>query len=214
MGDPEDAGRAALPAGRGEEADLPDFCRKPTLILGCGNVLFGDDGFGCALVEHLERNHPVPESVCLLDAGTGVRRLLFTIGLGQVRPRRILVLDAIDAGRPPGEVFEVDPAAIPPAKMDDFSLHQVPTSNLLRELGALCGVEVRVLACQAGPLPGEVRPGLSPAVRAALPSAAAWVVREYFGRTAAAFPPTRREPGHGVCSSGPCVSGDAPEGTA
>jgi len=33
------------------DADLPAYCRKPTLIVGCGNVLYGDDGFGCALVE-------------------------------------------------------------------------------------------------------------------------------------------------------------------
>jgi len=31
------------------------------------------------------------------------------------------------------------------------------------------------------PLPDEVRPGLSAAVRAALPPAAKWVAREYFG---------------------------------
>ena len=47
-------------------AELPDFCRKPTLILGCGNVLFGDDGFGCALVEALEARGAVPDDVCLL----------------------------------------------------------------------------------------------------------------------------------------------------
>ena len=44
----------------------------------------------------------------------------------------------------------------PLAKLDDFSLHQLPTSNLLRELQEICGVEVRVLACQTGPLPEEV----------------------------------------------------------
>ena len=37
-----------------EEDAIPDFCSKPALILGCGNVLFGDDGFGCALAEYLE----------------------------------------------------------------------------------------------------------------------------------------------------------------
>lgn len=163
-----------------EESDLPDFCRKPTLILGCGNTLFGDDGFGCELVDYIERNHSVPEAVCLLDVGTGVRKLLFTLCLSPVRPGRILVLDALDVGRDPGAVVEIDPAEIPPVKLDDFSLHQIPTSNLLRELEAHCGVEVRVLACQTGPLPGEVRPGLSAAVRAALPAAAEWVVREYF----------------------------------
>ncbi len=161
------------------EGELPEFCCKPTLILGCGNVLFGDDGFGCAVVERLQGEGGVPDSVCVLDAGTGARSLLFTLCLSPVRPRRLLIVDAIDAGREPGELFEIDPAEIPPAKADDFSLHHVPTSNLLRDVQERCGVEVRVLACQTGPLPEEVRPGLSPAVLAALPRAAEWVARVY-----------------------------------
>ena len=117
-------------------------------MLGCGNILFGDDGFGCAVVDYVEAHYRVPEAVCLLDVGTGVRKLLFTLCLSSARPQRLLILDAIDAGRSPGEIFEIDPAEIPPVKLDDFSLHQLPTSNLLRELQEACGVEVRVLACQ------------------------------------------------------------------
>lgn len=169
-------------APRGDDSDvaLPDFCRKATLVLGCGNTLFGDDGFGCALVNYFERHGGAPESVCLLEAGTGVRQLLFTLCLSPQRPKRILVLDAADVGRSPGDLLELDPADIPPVKLDDFSMHQLPTSNLLRELQEHCGVEVRVLVCQPGLLPGEVRPGLSAEVRAALPRAARWVTREYF----------------------------------
>jgi len=170
-----------------EPSDLPDFCRKPTVVLGLGNILFGDDGFGCAVVDYLESHYPVPEAVCLLDAGTGVRKLLFTLCLSSARPQRLLIVDAIDAGRTPGEIFEIDPAEIPPVKLDDFSLHQLPTSNLLRELQESCGVEVRVLACQTGPLPEEICQGLSKASSDAVPRAAEWLVREYFPR-ATAFP--------------------------
>jgi len=164
-----------------DQSDLPDFCRKPTLVLGCGNILFGDDGFGCAVVDYVETHYRVPEAVCLLDAGTGVRKLLFTLCLSSARPQRLLILDAIDAGSTPGEIFEIDPAEIPPVKLDDFSLHQLPTSNLLRELQETCGVEVRVLACQTGPLPEEISQGLSKAVSGAVPQAAEWV-HKYFSR--------------------------------
>ena len=168
-----------------DPSDLPDFCSKPTLVLGCGNTLFGDDGFGCAVIEYVETHYQVPESVCLLDVGTGVRKLLFTLCLSPARPQRLLILDAIDAGRTPGEVFEIDPSEFPVAKLDDFSLHQLPTSNLLRELQETCGVEVRVLACQTGPLPEEVREGLSEAVSCAVPVAAEWLVRDHFVRPTA-----------------------------
>ena len=48
-----------------DPSDLPDFCRKPTVVLGIGNILFGDDGFGCAVVDYVEAHYPVPEAVCL-----------------------------------------------------------------------------------------------------------------------------------------------------
>jgi coenzyme F420 hydrogenase subunit delta len=162
------------------EFELPDFCVKPTLILAIGNVFFGDDGFGCVLAEHLETHFNIPDSVCLLDAGTGVRKLLFTLCLSPVRPRRLLILDAVDVGREPGEWFEIDPSGIPIVKLDDFSMHQVPTSNMLHELQQQTGVEVRVLVCQTGPLPMEISPGLSAPVRRAVREAAEWVAREYF----------------------------------
>lgn len=52
---------------------------------------------------------------------------------------------------------------------------------MLRELQESCGVEVRVLACQTGPLPEEVQEGLSEAVSNAVPRAADWLSHQYFG---------------------------------
>lgn len=163
-------------------AELPEFCRKPTLILGCGNILFGDDGFGCAVVEYLEAHFALPEDVCLLDVGTGVRKVLFTLCLSAERPRRVLILDALDVGREPGELFEISPKDIPANKCDDFSVHQLPTSNLLRELEEQCGVEVRVLGCQTATLPVEICPGLSEPVYRAVPEVAERVTAYYHTR--------------------------------
>ena len=165
---------------REPQNELPQFCRQPVVILGCGNIFFGDDGFGCAVVDYIESHGGAPQFVCLLDAGTGVRNLLFTITLSPVKPRRLLILDAVDVGRTPGELFELDPSEIPAVKIDDFSMHQMPTSNLLRELQQQCGLQVRILACQTGALPEQIAPGLSPPVERAVAKAAAWIAREYF----------------------------------
>lgn len=163
-----------------QTARLPEFCQKPTLVLGCGNTLFGDDGFGCAVADYLERYYRIPDEVCVLDVGTSVRNLLFTLCLTPTRPKRIVLLDGVDLGRVPGELVEIDPADIPAVKQNDFSLHQFPTSNLLRELQQECGLEVRMLACQVSSLPEEVNPGLSEAVKRAVPIAAARIAAEYF----------------------------------
>jgi coenzyme F420 hydrogenase subunit delta len=163
-------------------ADLPQFCRKPIVILGCGNVFFGDDAFGCAVVDYIESHGGAPDSVYLLDAGTGVRNLLFTLALSPSKPKRLLIVDAVDMNRAPGELFELDPAEIPSVKIDDFCMHQIPTSNLLRELQDRCGLEVRVLACQIDKLPDQVAPGLSRSVKDAVVEAAEWIAREYIAR--------------------------------
>ena len=150
---------------------LPEFCRKRILVLGCGNRLFGDDGFGPAVVECLQTNYAgrIPEDVCILDAGTGVRTILFTLVLGERRPAQVIIVDAVDANRKPGEIFTLNIDEIPAAKIDDFSMHQLPTSNLLKELQGLCGVDVRIVSCQVERIPDSVSPGLSAALQRAVP---------------------------------------------
>ncbi len=161
-----------VPSSPSPEVTAPAYCRAKVLILGCGNVLFGDDGFGPAVVAALESGHPpLPPSVCALDAGTGVRSILFTLVLSETRPRTIIVVDATDGGREPGELFHLPVDEIPANKISDFSVHQLPTSNLLSELQKLCGVNVRILSCQVQHVPDSVSPGLSPAVAKAVPRA-------------------------------------------
>lgn len=143
---------------------------KSVLVLGCGNPLLGDDGFGPAVIEHLEGRRRIPEHVSCVDAGTSVREILFDLLLSEERPRKIIVVDAVDvAGRGPGEIFAIAVNQISPAKIADFSLHQFPTVNLLRELHEHTAVELHILAVQITEIPEEVRPGLSPPVAAAIP---------------------------------------------
>jgi coenzyme F420 hydrogenase subunit delta len=147
--------------------EAPDYCRCETLVLGCGNVLFGDDGFGPAVAGELRRRAELPRSMVVVDAGTSARQLLFDLVLSPVRPRRLIVVDAVDMGREPGEVWTLQANELPSVKIDDFSMHQLPTSNLLRELAELAGVEVQCIVAQVSELPAEVKPGLSPPMREA-----------------------------------------------
>jgi coenzyme F420 hydrogenase subunit delta len=159
---------------------FPIYCQKEILIAGCGNKLFGDDGFGPAVVEYLLGHCQIPNNICLLDVGTGIRKILFTISLSEPRPKVIVIIDAVDKGRKPGEIFEIALDEIPKEKMDDFSMHQVPTSNLLRELQDFCSVKVRVMACQIKTIPETMQSGLSEPVNKAVPLMAQKIVKEYF----------------------------------
>lgn len=160
--------------------EVPAFCHAQVLVLGCGNVLFGDDGFGPAVVEWLTRqcHDRMPAGVCAMDAGTGARTILFTLALSATRPSKIIIVDAVDAGRRPGDLFSLELDELPVRKIDDFSMHQLPTSNLLRELQDLCGVEVKVVACQVAHIPDAVSPGLSDALQQAVPKACEAILTE------------------------------------
>jgi len=164
--------------GGGADETVPEFCRRPILVLGCGNILFGDDGFGPAVVEQLESRlggRP-PERACIINAGTSSRTILFTVTLSDIRPRKIIIVDAVDAGRRPGEVFSLSLDEIPPNKIDDFCVHQIPTSNLLRELRDHCGIDVEVVSCQVERIPETVLPGLSDSVQAAVPKVVSMIL--------------------------------------
>ena len=141
-------------------------------IFGCGNVLLGDDGFGPAVIEQLLRAG-LPPSVHALDVGTAIREyLLDYLMLPELRPAVLIVVDAApQQGGAPGEVRLCTPAELPACKIHDFSLHQFPTVNLLRELKAETGIAVLVLiAHQAAPIE-SFGPGLSPVMRAAVEAA-------------------------------------------
>lgn len=159
---------------------LPEFCIKPILILGCGNVLFGDDGFGPAVVEYLEKHYKIPEHICILDVGTGVRKILFTIALSENKPLEIIIIDAVDKGRKAGEIFEMLIDEIPTEKTDNFSMHQAPTSNLLKELKEKCNIKIRVFACQVALIPREMNFGLSEPLQQAVPLLSSKISEEYF----------------------------------
>jgi coenzyme F420 hydrogenase subunit delta len=156
-----------------------DLFDKSILVFGCGNILLGDDGFGPAVIECLEKNFVFPPSVLLMDVGTSIRDILFDLILSEQRPQKMIVIDAVDfSGHTPGEVFEISVEAMPASKISDFSLHQFPSVNMLKELKEHAGMDVRVVVVQVDSIPDEVRPGLSAAVAAAVPVACDYLAND------------------------------------
>lgn len=154
----------------GCETMLSEIYQKKCLVFGCGNPLIGDDGFGPEVIRHLEALGDLPDTAACLDVGTSIRDILFDFLLSEVKPELMIIIDAMEVpGAVPGEIFEIDVADISPAKICDFSLHQFPTTNMLRELQEQTDIDVRVFVVQTTGLPSMVRPGLSPQVAAAVP---------------------------------------------
>jgi hydrogenase maturation protease len=73
-----------------------------TLIIGCGNLLRGDDAIGPVLIRRMwERG--LPDHVHCADGGTGGMDVAF-----QMRGvRHVILVDACQSGSQPGSLFEV-----------------------------------------------------------------------------------------------------------
>ena len=151
---------------------LTSALEKSVLIFGCGNILFGDDGFGPAVVQQLQEQHRLPEDILAQDVGTGIREILFDLALSEKKPRKLIILDAVEyPDRTPGEVFEISVDGIPAKKTADFSLHQFPTVNILKELKEEAAIDIHIVVAQVAHLPEQVQPGLSEEVSRSVPQA-------------------------------------------
>jgi len=155
---------------------------KPYLVFGCGNTLFGNDGFGPEVVDYLTANHVLPDSVLVVDAGTGIRDFVFDLLLVEKKPTLVIVIDAVTLeGRKQGEVFEIDLDSMPKEKLSDFSLHQSPSSNLLSQLKDR-GIEVKIIAMHTESIPNEISPGLCPMAKEAVKIASNKIIGELKSR--------------------------------
>ncbi|KTB48585.1 hydrogenase maturation protease [Dehalogenimonas alkenigignens] len=160
---------------------LPDYYRKDLLVLGVGNPLFGDDGYGPAVAEELNRRGRVPSFAAVLDVGTGVREILFDLILSPQRPSEVVIVDALDCGRQPGEVFTVKIDEVPKIKSHDFSLHLAPSLNLLKELRDNAGISVTIIAAQPEPIPEIVTAEMSELTQKAVDETANYIETVFFG---------------------------------
>ncbi len=79
-----------------------------TLVLGLGNLVHADDGAGVHAIQGLSVDPRVPPGVVLLDGGTQGLSLLHHIS----GVRRLLVIDAVDAGEPAGTVLRFEGKAL------------------------------------------------------------------------------------------------------
>ena len=74
---------------------------SPIAVLGVGNVLLSDEGFGVRVVQHLMKYYDFKPSIRLVDGGTlGWDLLNFLQGV-----ERLIVIDAVEGKAVPGTFF-------------------------------------------------------------------------------------------------------------
>jgi hydrogenase maturation protease len=157
-----------------------DDPRCDVLMLGIGNILWADEGFGVRCVEHLAAQWQVPEGVSVMDGGTqGLYLLPYVQGA-----KRLIVFDAIDYGLPPGTMKRVEGDEVPRFMgAKKMSLHQtgfqevIAAADLTGQLPEsllLIGVQPEELEDYGGSLRPVVKARLDDAVAMAVAQLRDW----------------------------------------
>lgn len=152
------------------------------LILGIGNILWGDEGFGVRAVEAFHRRFETPENVTVLDGGTQGLYLVQFVEEADY----LLVFDAIDYGLEPGALKVVRDEEVPKfTGSKKMSLHQTGFQEVLSAadlLGhypqklALIGCQPLDLENWGGPLTSPVQEAINVAIEASVRVLAEWGV--------------------------------------
>jgi len=149
-----------------------------TLILGVGNLLLSDEGFGVHFIRHLQAHYALPADVEVFDAGT----LGLMAGHKLEEAGRVYIVDVIAAPGAPGTCLRYN--------KDDFMLKRIPLKLSPHQVGVQemllvsllrgrCPEEINLV----GIIPSSTEPGteLSPLLQQRLPEIAAQLVKELGG---------------------------------
>ncbi len=159
-------------------ADIAD-----TVVLGVGNLLWGDEGFGPRTVARLMASGSVPAGVEVLDGGTQGMYLLPIVQAA----RRLLVFDIVDFGGEPGRIMVLRDDEIPVFfGQRPLSLHQTAFTDVLAaaeltggmpEAITLVGVQLADIDAWGGDLTPGVAGAMDEAIRIGLEELTIWTTK-------------------------------------
>ena len=115
------------------------------LILGVGNLLLRDDGFGVHVINSL-KGVALPENVELLEAGTVSHQLIPLLH----EIDQLIVIDVVEAGDTPGSIFRFSPDDMHFPVEQKASLHQISLIDVLN-MAALTGRKPKTIVIAVQP---------------------------------------------------------------
>lgn len=137
---------------------------RPLLVLGVGNVYYGDEGAGVHLMHYLRSKYAFPEHVEVVDGGTLGWQLLNLIA----EYEHVVLVDAVAA--PPGKVYKFGRGEVPAEiGYGKLSSHEWEVPDLLTAMDLYGDLpDVTIVAIGVAPLEfetGEVGVTLTEPIR-------------------------------------------------
>ena len=160
-----------------EEIDLePPGCA--VLVVGCGNLLRGDDGVGPVLIRHLW-DRGVPDGARLVDGGTAG----MDVGFQMRGAKQVVIVDASTTGAAPGTIYRMPGEELndlpPLSGLHTHSFrwdHAIPFARWA--LGEACPTDITVFLIEIAEM--EMGADLSGPVEAAMEQVIGLIERDYF----------------------------------
>lgn len=117
------------------------MAQEHVMIMGVGNILFRDEGFGIRVVETLEQRYAFPDNVSVIDGGVLGINLLGVMSAAD----QLIVVDVIRNRGNPGDLYRIAGEDIPERIRAKNSLHQIDFLEALTLCQALDKVPETVI---------------------------------------------------------------------
>ncbi|BCS90094.1 HyaD/HybD family hydrogenase maturation endopeptidase [Pseudodesulfovibrio sediminis] len=148
---------------------------KKILILGVGNILYTDEGFGVRVAEELDRKYEFSPNVELLDGGTLGLRLMGPI----MECDHLIIVDIVLNEGQPGDVFRLLGENLSKACAFTNSMHQTDLLDTLARCSLIGNVPDDVILYGIEPVNyKDMSSALSPELEEKLPGVMDMVLKE------------------------------------
>ena len=144
-----------------------------TVVLGVGNILLSDEGFGVRVAEALSQRFRFPDAVEVLDGGTlGIELMRFLDGA-----QRLILIDAIH-GSEPGSFRIIQGDDVRLYFQEKVSLHEMGIQEVLASLVVMEKPIAEIVVIGVVPQSLEIGLDLTPLVASRIEEATDSVIRQ------------------------------------
>lgn len=135
------------------------------LIVGCGNILYGDDGFGPEVVNYIKENNiKFRGDTCVIDGATSAPHYIFT--LPQEKWKNIIIVDIASLNEKAGTIKILDLNQVHEEEryMDVHGLSATYPLHSLEDK-----INIKIIAIQPENVPNEMEIGLTKTLTEKIP---------------------------------------------